>query len=154
MELCDRHSLSVIQRFCLWAGWITYERVSRCPPNMVVMRRGDPLEVAQFWCWSESICRSMIAFPLTSTLRNRALYDVFSLNRGRHHHHTMQQCWRSRAHLVTVATLMWWCWWLWNCAAAAGRRSLPTLVAESADVGWLRYWMGRNSLFEPYTPAC
>jgi len=72
----------------------------------------DPLEAFKFWCWSESGCKVMLAFPRLLTLQDMTWYDILSLVRGRYST-SLRQCsdfggvcalW---ACLVTVWDIIW-----------------------------------------------
>ena len=51
----------------------------------------DPLEAFKFWCWSESGCKVMLAFPRLLTLQDMTWYDILSLVRGRYST-SLRQC--------------------------------------------------------------
>ena len=61
---------------CARARKITHERVDGCRLSTKLGARGNSLEVIKLWSWSDSGYGSRITFPLSLTLRDRALYDI------------------------------------------------------------------------------
>jgi len=89
--ICLSVYLSVCLSVCLSVHKITHECIEIYWPNLIGTGKVDPLEVIQFWCWSNCGCSSVITFALSLSLQDIAFYDICLF--ARWHHHASPRYW-------------------------------------------------------------